>query len=73
MLIQTLETSPNAHIQIDFKNILFLYDKEMEYLLKIYRTIELKKGKLSFIHCGPELILILNNEPQLKHLILKET
>ncbi len=72
-LTQVLERSPDADIQVDFKNILFLYEKEIEYLCKIYETVTLRKGRLSFIHCSPELISILNKEPRLKNIILKET
>ncbi len=72
-LKQTLTTSPHLQINIDFKDVLFLYDKEIEYLQKIHKTVEIHQGKLSFIHCSLELAAILGNDPQLKNLIVKES
>ncbi len=67
-----LTTTDHLRAIIDFKNILFLYEKEIEYLRKIHKAIELNHGTLSFIQCSSELISTLNNDPILKNLIVKE-
>lgn len=67
-----LTTTNHLMVIIDFTNILFLYEKEIEYLRKIHKAIELNHGTLSFIQCSSELISTLNNDPILKNLLVKE-
>ena len=71
-LIQALEETEGLHANIDFKNIMFLYEKEIEYLRKIKQTVEMQNGTLSFINCSKELEPILNNDPALCTLIKRE-
>lgn len=66
-LKKVLEATPEPKIAIDFKNVLFLYENEIEYLRKISKTITLRKGSLSFIFCSPELSAILANDEELKN------
>lgn len=71
-LIQAIEETEGLHVNIDFTNIMFLYEKEIEYLRKIKQTVELQNGILSFINCSKELEPILNNDPTLCTLIKRE-
>ena len=59
-------------VNIDFKQILFLYDKEIEYLETISKTVHSQKKYLFFINCNPELRQIIQKNNILKYLI-KET
>jgi hypothetical protein len=71
VLKQFLETVPSPRITIDFKNILFLYENEIEYLKKIHKTISVRKGALKLSSCSPELTAILSNDPILQPLIVQ--
>ena len=71
-LIKALEETESLHINIDFKNIMFLYEKEIDYLRKITQTVEMQNGTLSFINCSKELEPILNNDPALCTLIKRD-
>lgn len=68
-MIPILEANEYLHINIDFGNILFLYDKEIEYLHTIFDTVKIKQRTLSFIHCSHELHQILHKDPVLRNLI----
>ena len=71
-LITALEETVGLHANIDFKNIMFLYEKEIEYLRKIKQTVEMQNGTLLFVNCSKELEPILNNDPALCTLIKRE-
>lgn len=68
-MIPILEAAGRHHINIDFGNILFLYDKEIEYLHTIFNTVKIRQHTLSFIHCSHELHKILDKDPVLRNLI----
>ena len=71
-IIKAFEETDSLHINIDFKNILFLYEKELEYLRKIHQTVEMQNSAISFLNCRPELESILGNDPALCTLIKRE-
>ncbi len=71
-IIKSLEETKGLHVNIDFKNIMFLYEKEIEYLRKINQTVEMQNGILSFVNCSKELEPVLNNDPALCTLIKRE-
>ena len=71
-IIKAFEETDGLHIKIDFNNILFLYEKELEYLRKIHQTVEMHNSTISFINCQPELESILGNDPAICTLIKRE-
>lgn len=68
---EALDRSQNIHITIDFKNVLFLYDKELEYLKKIYHIVTVQQSEMEFINCSRELITALSKDVELSQLIDK--
>lgn len=68
-LTEALNTINHLHVNIDFKDILFLYDKEIEYLHKIHQVVEMQQGTISFINCGSELTSVLYKDKTLSNLI----
>lgn len=71
MLSSIASTSKRPDIKIDFAGIQFIYDKELEYLQKIYHIVNNQGGSLSFINCSPELSGFLSSSPVLLSLISK--
>jgi hypothetical protein len=61
--------APSALIVINFINVMFLYEKELHYLEKIYKIVAMEQGKLSFINCDPELKQTILQRPLLAPLI----
>jgi hypothetical protein len=59
--------SPNVHF--DFTGVLFLYDRELQYLEKFKDVVLRAGGKVSFVHCDNELLNILRNRPTLAPLV----
>lgn len=59
-----------VQINIDFTNIFFLYNEEMEYLRKVFKNVKLKNCTIGFINCSPELVKILWEDNDLGNLIL---
>lgn len=72
LLTSVLENTNLLPIYIDFANILFLYDKEVEYLNQVYQSIDSQQRKLVFVNCSDELVNILAKMPALYNLIVKE-
>ncbi len=68
-LTEALDKSRNLHVTIDFSNILFLYEKEIEYLLKIHQIATIKGARLSFSNYSQELAQIISQDTTLKQYI----
>lgn len=69
----TLQSKDKTEINIDFTGINFLYDKELEYLFKIYQVVSSTGRHIHFMNCDLELItIIINKYPQLGLLIQKK-
>jgi hypothetical protein len=64
-----LNDQQSPHITIDFNQIHFIYEKEMEYLEKMYYLIAGQGGSLSLINCDEELITLLNNNTLLRSIV----
>jgi len=71
-ITQALQNPVNLHIAIDFNQILYIYEKEMQYLRKIHEIIQMQHASISFINCGRELEAILGSDPVLAGLIERE-
>jgi hypothetical protein len=52
-------------VEIDFANVMFLYEKELTYLEKFEQIIGQAGGVLAFVNCDPELVAILGRRPRL--------
>jgi len=68
-LTETLPGAPGAQVRINFKNVMFLYDKELQYLDKIRSVVLKENGSLTFINCHPELRPIIAASPRLAPLL----
>ncbi len=69
-ICKAMESTKQVHVNIDFKNILFLYEKEIEYLKKINEIVLQQKGTMRFFNCSSELIAFLwEKDKDLAHLI----
>ena len=68
-LTETLPGAPGARVRINFKNVMFLYDKELWYLDKILSVVLKENGSLSFVNCHPELRPIIASNPRLAPLL----
>lgn len=69
MLSEILASKNKPVVSIDFSGIHFIYDKELEYLDKIYHIIAGQNGSLYFINCDPELVSLLSMKPHLLQLL----
>lgn len=67
-----LQSQNTAAIYIDFTGINFIYEKEIQYLLRIYHIALTAGINITFINCDPELISLFNQYEQLQHLIQKK-
>lgn len=67
-ITEAMRTSDHLHINIDFKNIMYLYSEEIDYLRKIYDAVKQRQGTLVFINCCSELESILNQDSILSYL-----
>jgi hypothetical protein len=52
-------------VEIDFANVMFLYEKELTYLEKFEQIIGQAGGVLAFVNCDPELMAILRRRSHL--------
>lgn len=64
-----LQTNSNPLIAIDFTDINFLYEKEMDYLEKINYLITKQGGSLTLINCDNDLQTLLNRKQPLKSIV----
>jgi hypothetical protein len=64
-LISHLSASSHPRVIINFKNVLFLYDKELNYIEKMLDVIMKAKGAVKFTHYHKELHSILSSRPAL--------
>jgi hypothetical protein len=64
-----LSSNPTPEIEIDFTGISFLYNKEFDYLEKIRSIITTPGGRLTIVHCDPEVVSLMNNHPNLIKII----
>lgn len=64
-----LKSGQRGEITIDFSNINFIYEKEMEYLEKMYYFIVNQGSTLSLINCDSELMAIFNNNTLLQTIV----
>jgi ABC-type antimicrobial peptide transport system permease subunit len=60
-----LAVTNRPSIVINFKNVLFLYNKELNYLEKMLDTIMKANGTVTFLHYHKELHSILSSRPAL--------
>jgi len=68
-LSSQLPTTPTPRVVLDFKNVMFLYGKELIYLEKIRDVILSQRGRLELVHCHAELRTILCRRPSLAEFI----
>jgi hypothetical protein len=64
-LAQVLPDHQNPRIDIDFSNVMFLYDRELQYLEKFRDVILRAGGTVAFVNCEAELMSILRKSPLL--------
>jgi len=64
-----LQQQPQSKISIDLSEINFLYEKEMDYLVKINYLITRQGGSLSLIHCEKDLTSLINRKEHLGSII----
>jgi hypothetical protein len=64
-----LPLTPSPRVVLDFKNVMFLYEKELQYLDKIRDIVNKENGTIEFINCHPELQSIIFTHPALAHFI----
>lgn len=68
-LTEYLYVTPAAHVKINFNNVMFLYEKELQYLEKILNIVSKEHGRTTFINCHPELLPIISSRPTLSHCV----
>lgn len=66
-----LQSNIQTEIGIDFSGINFLYDQELDYLLKIKKIITSTGSKVHFFNCDNELTSLMNKYPELSFHIKK--
>ena len=64
-LTQLLPVTSAAHVKINFINVMFLYEKELQYLEKILYVVSKEHGRATFINCHPELRPIISSRRSL--------
>lgn len=64
-LSEELPGTPDAQVKIDFKNVMFLYEKELLYLEKIREVVSSARGRITFVNCHPELRPIISSRRSL--------
>jgi hypothetical protein len=64
-LAEILPGCPNPDVVIDFINVMFLYDRELQYLEKFREVVQQGGGTLTFVNCEAELVAILQKNPRL--------
>ena len=71
-ITEALQNPANLHITLDFNQILFMYEKELQYLRKIHQIVQMQNVSISFINCGRELEAMFGGDPVLAGLIQRE-
>lgn len=64
-LSELLPTYQNPNVRFDFSGVLFLYERELQYLEKFKDIVLSAGGTVSFVNCHEELVDILRNRPAL--------
>lgn len=64
-LSEMLPSSTNPEVRLDFRGVMFLYERELQYLEKFKSIILQAGGTVSFANCDPELLSILSKRPAL--------
>jgi hypothetical protein len=64
-LSEILPGTPAPRIAIDFGNVMFLYDRELQYLKKFRDVVLQAGGTIAFVNCEAELVAILSANPRL--------
>jgi anti-anti-sigma regulatory factor len=64
-LSEILPGTPVPRIAIDFGNVMFLYDRELQYLEKFRDVVLQAGGTIAFVNCEAELVAILSTNPRL--------
>jgi hypothetical protein len=64
-----LQTYPNPQIVIDLSGIIYLYEKEMDYLEKINYLICNQGGSLTLINCEKDLLTLINRKQHLGSIV----
>jgi hypothetical protein len=65
VLSERLPGVQNPEVFIDFANVMFLYDRELQYLEKFRDVILQAAGNVFFINCDAELLAMLDTRPAL--------
>jgi hypothetical protein len=68
-LTSLLPSTPRPHVVINFKYVMFLYDKELHYLEKIQEVVLKQRGTITYMHCHDELRPIIASNRLLAHFI----
>ena len=69
LLTDALPAMSNPTVQIDFTNILYLYDKELDYLEGILALVQQHGGTMTFIDCSDDLKQALAAKPDLAGMV----
>ncbi len=69
-LAEILQNNAAPHIALNFANVMFLYDRELQYLEKFKDVILQSGGRMSFINCDAELSAALKNKPGLSQFVV---
>jgi hypothetical protein len=64
-LSELLPGNPAPRVAIDFSNVMFLYDRELQYLEKFRDVVMQAGGTIAFVNCEAELAAILSTNPRL--------
>jgi hypothetical protein len=64
-LSEILPGTPAPRIAIDFSNVMFLYDRELQYLEKFRDVVLQAGGTIAFVNCEAELVAILQTNSRL--------
>jgi hypothetical protein len=64
-LSEVLQNVSSPRIEIDFGNVMFLYDRELSYLEKFLTVVLQAGGTITFVNCEAELSATLRNNPRL--------
>jgi len=69
-LAEILQNNTAPHIAVNFANVMFLYDRELQYLDKFRDVILQSGGKISFINCDRDLAATIRKKPGLSQYIV---
>jgi hypothetical protein len=67
-LSENLSAGNRPNFIINFQNVMFLYEKELTYLEKMYEIVMKAHGTIKLRHCHRELLLFLSTRPKLMKL-----